>query len=82
MKKFSKVQYGWVMMYVQYNGSCAVTIFSNAEGYNQYRRGILSVRWVDTFSQDRREGGGVAGATAPGPGPCKGPGKTRHGVFH
>ena len=24
-------------------------VFSNAEGYYQYRRGILSERWVDTF---------------------------------
>ena len=27
-----------------------MTIFSNAEGYNQYRRDILSVRLVDVFS--------------------------------
>ncbi len=27
-----------------------MTIFSNAEGYNQYRRDISSIRLVDVFS--------------------------------
>ncbi len=39
-------------MYVQYSGGCGLErwLYSTADGYPQYNRGVSSVQWRDTIS--------------------------------